>query len=59
MLRDSAARKGWVISHSYCTDFKGCAIPVGAGLPAKRPAQAINARPAPHIPYFSTASAAS
>ncbi|WP_416383710.1 hypothetical protein [Pseudomonas putida] len=26
----------------YCTAFEACAVPVGAGSPAKRPAQAIN-----------------
>ncbi|MBS5849359.1 MAG: hypothetical protein KID08_27125, partial [Pseudomonas putida] len=36
LLRDSAARKGWVISHRYYTHLQGGVFPVGAGMPAKR-----------------------
>ncbi|RCL28220.1 hypothetical protein C6A77_08270 [Pseudomonas sp. AFG_SD02_1510_Pfu_092] len=37
---------GWLLrglarSHRDCAASEGCAVPVGAGLPAKRPAQAI------------------
>ncbi|MVF49254.1 hypothetical protein F9Z43_07940 [Pseudomonas monteilii] len=30
-------------SHRVHTDFEYCAVPVGAGLPAKRPVQAVSA----------------
>ncbi|MEJ8667382.1 hypothetical protein PV774_26040, partial [Pseudomonas sp. LP23] len=42
LLRDSAARKGWVISYRAPTDFEFCAVPVGAGSPAKGPALALH-----------------
>ncbi|MFF7864440.1 hypothetical protein, partial [Pseudomonas monteilii] len=34
LLRDSAARKGWVISHRYSTWLEVDEVDVGAGLPA-------------------------
>ncbi len=34
LLRDSAARKGWVISHRYCARLEGNAVNVGTGMPA-------------------------
>ncbi|TXI07539.1 MAG: hypothetical protein E6Q70_05025, partial [Pseudomonas monteilii] len=50
-LRDSAAQKGWVISHRYCTAFKDSDLPVGAGLPAIGPEQAyLNGWSAPQPP---------
>ncbi|RFQ01973.1 hypothetical protein D0O09_13895 [Pseudomonas putida] len=30
-------RRGLARSHRYCTRFNICAVPVGAGKPAKRP----------------------
>ncbi|MFF7863196.1 hypothetical protein, partial [Pseudomonas monteilii] len=42
LLRDSAARKGWVISHRIFTTFRARAGPVGAGVPANALTQAFS-----------------
>ncbi|UPK86438.1 hypothetical protein E5221_16295 [Pseudomonas sp. A2] len=39
-LRDSAAQKGWVISHRDPTGIEYRGVPVGAGLPANGPGKA-------------------
>ncbi|AXQ47259.1 hypothetical protein DZC31_07215 [Stenotrophomonas rhizophila] len=36
--------RGQARSHRYCTAFRIGAVPVGAGLPAKRPVQAAESR---------------
>ncbi|PIK78239.1 hypothetical protein CQW31_12660 [Pseudomonas sp. 382] len=37
--------RGHARSHRYCTALEPCVVPVGAGVPAKRPAQAHTVTP--------------
>ncbi|SPO62533.1 protein of unknown function [Pseudomonas inefficax] len=41
MCRQGRPFRGHARSHRVTTGFKTCAVPVGAGVPAKRPVQAV------------------